>query len=81
MLLTAKETAGLLRVTVSTLYRWRSLGRFPEPIRLSPGAVAWQSEAVQSWLAERHPGATLDPARVAGTAPRGKGGRRRKATR
>lgn len=79
MLLTAPEAARLLRVSTSTLYRWIQRGTMPPPIRLSPGAVAFQSEVLESWLRERAPGANLDASQVAGSLPRGRGGRKRKA--
>jgi predicted DNA-binding transcriptional regulator AlpA len=43
-LLTAKETAALLRVGVAQLYRLQAAGVIPQAIRLGPQSVRWDEE-------------------------------------
>lgn len=46
----------VLRITGlprATMYRWAATGRFPKPFKLGPRASAWDSMAVEAWLAER----------------------------
>lgn len=40
-------------LSTSVLYREMSAGRFPRPIRKSPGRVAWLKSDVDRWLADR----------------------------
>jgi len=40
-------------LSTSVLYREMSAGRFPRPIRKSPGRVAWLKSDVDAWLAAR----------------------------
>ncbi|MEO2122579.1 MAG: hypothetical protein ABGY10_04555 [bacterium] len=49
------EVAGRLNISVSTLMRWRRLGRIPKyalPFRLTKQAKAlsWSSRAVDAWV-------------------------------
>lgn len=37
----------------STVYRLIGLGQFPAPIKLGPATSAWDSEAIDVWIAER----------------------------
>lgn len=37
----------------STLARMIKQGYFPEPVRLSPGTIAWRSDVVDQWMQER----------------------------
>jgi len=43
------------RTTLSgpTLWRLRKTGRFPEPVRLSPGRVGWREADLLDWLDTR----------------------------
>lgn len=45
-----QERTGLAR---STLYQLIARGRFPKPIQITDKAVAWPSDAVDQWIAER----------------------------
>jgi prophage regulatory protein len=45
-----EERIGL---SLTTIWRQRRLGQFPEPIRLSPGCVGWRESDIQAWLAAR----------------------------
>lgn len=50
-LLDSREVAAYLRVSESTLSRWRSLGSGPPFMRLG-GIARYRVEAVDRWLAE-----------------------------
>jgi excisionase family DNA binding protein len=50
LLITAKKLAQLLGVSTRTLWRLRSAGQLPEPMRLG-GAVRWRVDEVQEWIA------------------------------
>ena len=52
-LLRAKEVAGLIGVSRSTLYRMVAAGQFPQPIRIGPRASRWRMSEVQEWMASR----------------------------
>lgn len=41
---------GKLGISRTQLARLRARGDFPEPIRLSPGVVAWRASDVQAWI-------------------------------
>lgn len=43
----------VLGISVSTLWRMRQRGEFPEPIRLSSQAVGWRWSTIAAWLDER----------------------------
>ena len=49
-LITAADFAGMLKVSVRTLWRLRSAGQVPEPVRLG-GAVRWRLDEVRNWIA------------------------------
>lgn len=40
----------LLRVGESTLYRWVSNGKFPQPIKLGTKVIAWPVKDVTAWI-------------------------------
>jgi predicted DNA-binding transcriptional regulator AlpA len=48
-LITAADFAGMLKVSVRTLWRLRSAGQIPEPLRLG-GAVRWRLDEVKKWI-------------------------------
>ena len=43
------------RIGVSkvTVWRWRRLRKFPEPVRLGPHVVAWSEAEIDAWLAAK----------------------------
>ncbi|WP_252107966.1 MULTISPECIES: AlpA family transcriptional regulator [unclassified Halomonas] len=41
------ERTGLAR---STIYKYISLGRFPQPIKLGTRAVAWVESEIDTWI-------------------------------
>lgn len=45
-----KQLTGLAK---ATLYEQIAKGKFPRPMRLSPGAVGWVESEVQAWLKRR----------------------------
>ncbi len=47
LLITAVEFAGMLKVSVRTLWRLRSAGQVPAPVRLG-GAVRWRLDEVRN---------------------------------
>jgi predicted DNA-binding transcriptional regulator AlpA len=51
-LLTERELADWLKVSIPTLRRWRMEGIGPEFIKCGPSLVCYQLAAVQRWLAE-----------------------------
>ena len=51
LLITARKLAQLLEVSTRTLWRLRSAGQLPEPIRLG-GAVRWRLDDVRKWIGE-----------------------------
>ena len=49
LLLSARDTAAALSISVSTLYCWQSSGRIPAPIRIS-GRVLWARGELMAWI-------------------------------
>lgn len=45
-----KELFGMLSISVATLYRWISEGKFPKKIKLGPSAVGWRHSDIEDWL-------------------------------
>lgn len=45
-----KEKTGL---SAATIYRYMKAGKFPKPIKIGDRAVAWLSDEVEIWSAER----------------------------
>lgn len=70
MFLNIRELAKALRVSQSTIHRWRLDGKFPQPIRLSPGACVWSIASVEAFLQTKSPGETFDLRSAVGTEPR-----------
>ncbi len=44
---------GITGLRRSSFYRAVKAGTFPAPVSISPRSVAWDSEAVDKWLASR----------------------------
>ena len=49
-MITAVDFATMLKVSVRTLWRLRSAGQVPEPVRLG-GVVRWRLDEVKNWIA------------------------------
>jgi predicted DNA-binding transcriptional regulator AlpA len=54
LLITAEEFAEMMQVSVRTLWRLRSAGQVPEPVRIG-GTVRWNRERVLDWISEGCP--------------------------
>ena len=54
VMLTSREVAKLLKVSMRTLWRMHSAGRIPTAIRMG-GVVRWSSEVIRNWIAEGCP--------------------------
>lgn len=54
LLMTARELATLLRVSTRTLWRLRSAGALPQPVRFG-GTVRWRHDEVRAWIAAKCP--------------------------
>jgi len=37
----------------STIYRWMSEGKFPEPVQLGGHAVAWPEHEIEMWISHK----------------------------
>ena len=50
LLIRAQELAGMLNISLRTLWRLNSAGVLPQPMRLG-AAVRWRLEEVKTWIA------------------------------
>lgn len=41
-----RQILAALPISRSTLWRWVRSGRFPQPVKLSPGVTVWRAEEV-----------------------------------
>ena len=55
LLISARELAALLGVSVSTIWVWHSSGRVPLPVRVG-GCTKWRRAEVEEWVKARCPG-------------------------
>lgn len=51
--LTLRDIIGRTGLSEPTLWRMRNRGDFPQPVRLSPGRVAWRLADIDAWEASR----------------------------
>jgi len=63
LLITAEEFAELMQISTRTLWRLRSAGQIPEPVRVG-GTVRWNRERVLDWIDE---GCPVPPSRENGS--------------
>ena len=54
LLLTADALARLLAVSKLSIWRWRSAGRLPAPLRIGR-VIRWRRSEIETWLAARCP--------------------------
>ena len=54
--LSRRQVADILGISLPTLWRLRTRKEFPPPIKISPGRVGWCAHVVWQWLAERNNG-------------------------
>lgn len=52
-LLRIRDVMARTGLSRSTLYAMAGDGRFPRPVKLSVRCVAWPSDQVDAWIAER----------------------------
>jgi prophage regulatory protein len=52
-ILSPRELADRVGLSLATLWRLRRRGDLPEPMRLSPGRVGWPESEIDTWLASR----------------------------
>ena len=52
------EVVALTGLSASSIRREEKAGRFPKRLRLEPGTVGWNAEAVSAWVRSREP---VDP--------------------
>ena len=52
-LLSWSEVRARIPLSRTTVWVLRRAGQFPEPVRISPGRVAWRSSDVDAWLESR----------------------------
>ena len=48
-----RQLQDLTGLSEPTLWRLRRRGELPEPVRLSPGRVAWPEDVIRTWLESR----------------------------
>ena len=53
-ILSRREVAALLGVSMITLWRMVRARRFPRPLRISPGRVGWPARIVLRWIDEQN---------------------------
>ncbi len=51
--LRVREVVALTKRGRTSIYMDMAAGRFPKPVKIGPKAVAWDSEAIARWQAER----------------------------
>jgi len=51
LLITAAELARMMQISTRTLWRLRSAGQLPEPVRFA-GTVRWRLAQIKKWIAD-----------------------------
>lgn len=51
--LSDRQVAERFSVSRVTVWRWVERGRFPSPVKLSPGCTRWRLSDVEMWEQER----------------------------
>lgn len=51
--LSRRDVAATVGISVTTLWRLVKAGRFPAPFRVSPGRVGWDAATVARWIQAR----------------------------
>ena len=54
LLVPAVELARIMQISTRTLWRMRSAGQLPDPVRLG-GTVRWRVDEIKNWIAEGCP--------------------------
>lgn len=50
-LIRLNDVCNIVGLSRSTIYRWLSLGLFPQPVRIGARAVRWRIEDIGAWKA------------------------------
>jgi len=53
-LLTVKDVAKMLTVSVRTVWTWRDMGRLPAPVRIGR-CVRWRRQDIEKWIEQGCP--------------------------
>ena len=67
MLMTARETASALAVSVRTLWRLAATGEVPAPIQVG-GSTRWVRKQIEAYVAEKTAAAERDRQKIAARA-------------
>ncbi|ABI55992.1 helix-turn-helix transcriptional regulator [Alkalilimnicola ehrlichii] len=51
--LSLRQITERYNVHKSTAWRWVAAGRFPKPVKLSPGCTRWKLSDLEQWEAEQ----------------------------
>lgn len=54
LLITAKQLAEMMQISIRTLWRLRSAGQLIEPVKVG-GATRWRRDEVHEWIAKGCP--------------------------
>lgn len=49
ILVTADELGSMLKISTRTLWRMRSAGKLPQPIRVG-GSIRWRASDIEAWV-------------------------------
>lgn len=52
-LIRCQEVTHRIGISKATVYNWINAGRFPKPIELGGGRVAWLEEDIDLWIDQR----------------------------
>ena len=52
-ILSRRQVAAKIGVSLTTLWRLVTKGLFPRPLQISPGRVGWTADIVDRWIDER----------------------------
>lgn len=45
---------GIIPFSATTLWRMVAAGKFPKPVKLSPGVTGWPVEAIREWMESKN---------------------------
>ena len=51
LLLTARDLARMLAVSLATVWRMKAMNKLPKPLTLGPQTIRWRAEEVREWIA------------------------------
>jgi len=49
-LLSAKQLGNVLSLSARTIWRLRSSGKLPEPVKVGQGAIRWRQSDIEKWI-------------------------------